>query len=923
MPEQGRGVMGIEGTASLRRIVMTTIWSQVRENISRNSEALKNVLKDGQYETLIKISDSLVESGVILADEVGLGKTFIALALMDNIIEAGGTVGIAVPPGLMFQWEAEITKFRKLTGKPTLPVSKLRGYWDLIGEKHFCSNKSSGESLIVPTQRPVLLISHTFTTPRIQTKSYVDTMHLPSLYWAALKNKQMPGCEDGKYWRQWVNSIEWDTNGTSGIINHLICRELNWSLEEESYFKNRDFKILQWESGQGRKEDIARSFHGNGIGKKILQKLVGYGVGKLDLVIVDEAHKSKGDESVDSVLSNLLGNILNPPKHQDTNLRVLGMTATPVELDPAQWSMLLQRVGIGQGELNSKLKIISSFADNLVHSKKHPENSVILEELLVSSKNFEASLRGIVSRRRRCHLDSFKVCTRDSRFLLSSHPNRKINPIAIRFEHLNLDWKRSVLAFEGISKTVKGMKDSRILKLLDKRYASGLLGKELDVNDSGKKSEEEKSKAEIAQEGRIEFWKKILKDTHDKESGEDHHLNGHPRIQAGADHIESCGDEKILVFGTFTAPLRSLRNVVNFRYMLRQLDKGLPVRVPKEDEGELKELYQEFLRVKDKQAESLQFSGLLKAVGQYSEFKTLAEGARKEYDNLSDSLSKFFHAFKEENLPFFEVLPGNDALRRLSDLEPFYNFLKNYILSEILHSKHLYDEYKDNELKKKEKITNIAKEVWTSFIKSHGELDDSIDLESASSADEIGDNMDPKKIMEIIKSDETMINPNRSTFCRFMDGLTKMKSRRVLQLQFNNPNSMPKVLIAQSMVGREGLNLHEACKRVFIFHPEWNPAVVEQQIGRVDRVDSLWERLAKEHIKSNRPKEDFPYIEVDYLVFEGTYDQYQFERMKHRRENLQAQLFGALLPEECIIKVPDDMKERLIDGAPDFSPFKR
>jgi superfamily II DNA or RNA helicase len=914
--------MGHERLSSNAGDGMTNIWTQVRENISRNSENLKYVLKDGQYESLIKISDSLVTSGVILADEVGLGKTFIALALMDNIIEARGTVGIVVPPGLMFQWEAEISKFRKLMGKPVLPISKLRGYWDFIGEKHFCSNKTSGVNLIIPEHRPIVLISHTFTTPRIQTNSCVDTMHLPSLYWAALRNKEQPGCGDGKYWRQWLNSIEWDSNGTSGLINHLINRQFKWSPEEEAYFKNKDFKILQWETGQSRKEDIARSFQGNGIGKKILQQLVGQGIGKLDLVIVDEAHKSKGDESFDSVLSNLLGNILNPTKHQEENLRVLGMTATPVELEPAQWSMLLHRIGIGQGDLNSKLRIISSFADNLINSKKHPENRVILEELLVSSKNFETSLKDIVSRRRRSHLASFKSFTRDSRFALSSHPNRKINPISIRFEQLNLDWKKSVLAFEGISKTVKGMKESRILKILDKRYASGLLGKEFADNFSSKKSDEEKTKADIAQEGRIEFWKKLLKDTHDRESSEDHHLNGHPRIQAGADHIESCGDEKILVFGTFTAPLRSLRNVVNFRYMLRQLDKGLPVRVPKEDEGELKDLYQEFLRVKDKNIESLQFTGILKSINHYTDFKLLAEGARKDYDSLSDSLSRFFYAFKEENLPFIEVLPGNEALRRLSDIDSFYNFLKNYILSEILHSKNLYDEYKDSDLIKKEKVTNIAIEVWTAFIKSHGELDDSIELEGEPTADEIGDNMDPKKIMDIIKSDETVINSNRSTFCRFMDGSTKMKSRRTLQLQFNNPNSMPKVLIAQSMVGREGLNLHEACKRVFIFHPEWNPAVVEQQIGRVDRVNSLWERLAKEHYKDNKPKEDFPYIEVDYLIFEGTYDQYQFERMKHRRENLQAQLFGALLPEECLSKVPDDMKERLIEDAPDFSPFK-
>jgi hypothetical protein len=46
-------------------------------------------------------------------------------------------------------------------------------------------------------------------------------------------------------------------------------------------------------------------------------------------------------------------------------------------------------------------------------------------------------------------------------------------------------------------------------------------------------------------------------------------------------------------------------------------------------------------------------------------------------------------------------------------------------------------------------------------------------------------------------------------------------------------------------VGREGLNLHESCRIVVQFHAEWNPAVIEQQIGRVDRKGSRCEQLAQ------------------------------------------------------------------------------
>lgn len=57
----------------------------------------------------------------------------------------------------------------------------------------------------------------------------------------------------------------------------------------------------------------------------------------------------------------------------------------------------------------------------------------------------------------------------------------------------------------------------------------------------------------------------------------------------------------------------------------------------------------------------------------------------------------------------------------------------------------------------------------------------------------------------------------RSSFCRSLDGEVKPETRRAIQSGFNRRESGPHVLIAQSQVGREGLNLHKACRRVFLF----------------------------------------------------------------------------------------------------------
>ena len=99
------------------------------------------------------------------------------------------------------------------------------------------------------------------------------------------------------------------------------------------------------------------------------------------------------------------------------------------------------------------------------------------------------------------------------------------------------------------------------------------------------------------------------------------------------------------------------------------------------------------------------------------------------------------------------------------------------------------------------------------------------------------------------------VDGRQSFHARLLQGATRWETRRYLQAAFNRPGASPWVLIAQSQVGREGLNLHESCRVVVQFHAEWNPAVLEQQIGRVDRKGSFWERLAQNWLADGRQGE--------------------------------------------------------------------
>jgi len=156
-----------------------------------------------------------------------------------------------------------------------------------------------------------------------------------------------------------------------------------------------------------------------------------------------------------------------------------------------------------------------------------------------------------------------------------------------------------------------------------------------------------------------------------------------------------------------------------------------------------------------------------------------------------------------------------------------------------------------------------------------------------------------------------------------MYGGTEQSTRRLLQLAFDRPNSYPRVLVAQSTVGREGLCLHQACKTVILMHPEWSPGVVEQQIGRVDRAGSHWSRRLDEAL--GRPASELPRIDVRPVIFRGTYDEYNWKVLLERWDGLRAQLHGDVIPPrdaEGDLEYEEVLVE-LKAGAPCFSPLAR
>jgi ERCC4-related helicase len=78
---------------------------------------------------------------------------------------------------------------------------------------------------------------------------------------------------------------------------------------------------------------------------------------------------------------------------------------------------------------------------------------------------------------------------------------------------------------------------------------------------------------------------------------------------------------------------------------------------------------------------------------------------------------------------------------------------------------------------------------------------------------------------------------------RLANGGVSRETRRRLMLAFNTP-FFPEVLVASSVMA-EGVDLHQDCRYVIHHDLDWNPSTLEQRTGRIDRLRSKAELTGK------------------------------------------------------------------------------
>ncbi|WP_437737338.1 SNF2-related protein [Sorangium sp. So ce1335] len=108
------------------------------------------------------------------------------------------------------------------------------------------------------------------------------------------------------------------------------------------------------------------------------------------------------------------------------------------------------------------------------------------------------------------------------------------------------------------------------------------------------------------------------------------------------------------------------------------------------------------------------------------------------------------------------------------------------------------------------------------------------------------------------------------------------ESRERLREAFNTP-LYPMILIANEVM-QEGLDLHRHCRRIVHHDLSWNPAQLEQRVGRIDRLGSLTLKL--------REKDPAATLDILYPLVHRTIDDRLYRTVKSREKWLEF-LLGA------------------------------
>ncbi len=443
---------------------MTFSWSTAAREIRRlvkqdRARAAHNQrLDDGQRASLLWIAQRIQQDGVVLADEVGTGKTRIACAVVHAVLAAGGRAAVVVPHGLMHQWEAEARKLDRDAPAPR----ELTTVLELFRER---ANRGVEWQGPRPRSREWWLISHGFRAPAVRSNSYPWRYALPSLVHCALKpahklrdQRTSWGALAG-FMQSELSDYVW-----SGLFH--VAEQVARRLGQYRTIKKRvrRFPALNVK-GNWNNDVLMAFFEGPDDGRRLTEELLGLWLGDFDLLVIDEAHKSRGSLDTEgaapgAVDAKVLRRLVDEVIRQSGEGRRLCLTATPMELDLSQWLDLLDRTRCGIDRAKGQ-QAVQRLRDAARRAAVAPDEGARLDELCEAAQEFTRVLSPYVTRRRR---DEDKLVRRfRNGGKLSNgapHPHRRLERVQIGWAEAvgsASPWIDVLFAAECMSRSARGL----------------------------------------------------------------------------------------------------------------------------------------------------------------------------------------------------------------------------------------------------------------------------------------------------------------------------------------------------------------------------------------------------------------------------------------------------------------------------------
>ncbi|WP_296949837.1 DEAD/DEAH box helicase [uncultured Massilia sp.] len=865
------------------------VWTRLRELASH-----PDLWRADQDRSLAWIATQLETlPGVLVADEVGLGKTRLAIALAVCVIASGGRVAILIPPGLTYQWRDEeldgfwkqITKLGLAWIPKDIKTKVLRTYPDLF------ANGAHASTYPLSSHARLLFISHRFGLPQRLTSTTNDELWgLPF----ALKRKLVKSGKQAYGAGKLVLS-----DGQSTAVDWLATN-MPATLRERVT--------------NGALTKVSTATFDDPEAQQLFRNLVGELVGDVDLMIIDEAHKSRagtdmqtrGDKQaaahLRSRLTHCIDDIILRPGSASRKAKRLALTATPMEIDAQQWITIFQRLGFKSADIAPLKKTVQEFADAVKALRIGSADE--LTRLSAAGATFQQALRPIVTRRVWRDHKMVKEFSAHAARPDVAHPHRQTVATTIALDSLYPSERTQLAYAEALAAASRGIETTNATRTAGSRHAQALplISEQVVGEMPVAPPTADRDAAERAKRQRQAYWLQALADQ-SRALGRvaeqpQWSLQWHPKVRHAIELIEGLvtQDKKVLVFAEFLAPMWALDRALNIRHYLREVQAGKPVPLPTKIKADDPDLLRWL-------ADS-SFGFTPSAIASFEEnANILARRYTNERAALRDACQ---HAVTV----FFEQQHERAKISSKS-----IETLVTWLVQQLSVDDQLVSVATSRRERIQDSVDNLLRTLRDA------------DPAGQTDADEVraGRRFDWEAVIrdqeeDLEKDQHGHYVFRMSPFSQRLYGDIKPSTRRVRQSAFNNAKLNPKVLIGQSDVASEGLNLHRACRAVVLFHLDWNPGRIEQQIGRVDRQDSAWMQAFEAWRDRDGARGDAPYIDVHTIALEGTYDAFRTEVVNERTKVLRSQLFGEILPAEQLQRLPLEAQAAIGHIHIDFRP---